>query len=387
MVGLNQTLLTKISVSQAVTYLERNGWERVKSKNKNLLTFSGPNDDRGNPLTIVFPTSDDVLDWIERLSGIVELLSVTTHRKPEDVVADMVAQDLDIFRVRVMQKKDSVPLNVASTIIEQLTELVSCAATVEAVPRPHFVKLSAIGITHAGYCRFGQTFSGSMGFTVESPVDVGQLTLPVLPLEKAIPFSRRVVERITRGLAQADLARAQQDPGPIIANYATGLNANMCDAIVEMVSVADAEGFEFRTSWASDLAPSDSVASVGAIKVSHSTVRYLSMAATALRPALRPELVRITGSITQLRLQESEDREVQKDPEDSHQDRVVTLSGYFAREDRIINIRVFLQADDYHLACDAHRDGQIVTVVGVMEKRGRFWVIMMPTRFEVHVDE
>jgi hypothetical protein len=55
----------------------------------------------------------------------------------------------------------------------------------------------------------------------------------------------------------------------------------------------------------------------------------------------------------------------------------------FEMDGRRQHARVQLGAEDYHRACDAHRDGQVVRVGGRLEREGQQWRLMSPHDFQI----
>ena len=70
-----------------------------------------------------------------------------------------------------------------------MTKILAAAAHGELHVGPYAQRLSSTATTYANECRFGHTFRGSFGFTVESPVGPNTLTVgeisPAPPLERA----------------------------------------------------------------------------------------------------------------------------------------------------------------------------------------------------------
>lgn len=50
---------------------------------------------------------------------------------------------------------------------------------------------------------------------------------------------------------------------------------------------------------------------------------------------------------------------------------------------RSISIRAALNADDYKLACDAHKDNRMLQITGIPEKLGKSWDLTSPKDFRV----
>jgi hypothetical protein len=126
--------------------------------------------------------------------------------------------------------------------------LVAYSAAAEVTPLPFFTKPSPRGVKHAYNCRFGHTFEGSFGFTIESPLaPVVQATL--LTEAAPPPFERRVVERVYGGLARVEQAVRDRSIEPLLKGYDVGLNANMCDALLNMRDHVPDLSVEYGVDW------------------------------------------------------------------------------------------------------------------------------------------
>ncbi len=99
--------------------------------------------------------------------------------------------------------------------------------------------------------------------------------------------------------------------------------------------------------------------------------------AKSLRKAKESQETDIIGSIIQLRADLDEDGE-----ETLFQGRKITIK-WDIGTGRSINIRAALSADDYKLACDAHKDNRRVQITGIPEKLGKSWDLTSPKHFRV----
>jgi hypothetical protein len=225
-------------------------------------------------------------------------------------------------------------------------------------------------LNYTGRCRFGHTFRGSFGFTIESPLNVatdddnpGHGDIP--------PFERRVIQRLASGLATAEEARAKEDPDIITAAYADGLNANMCEDIVALFNIAEERVITFEFAWSPQWEPPTKIPSRRLFKIDPEAVSVVTEAGNKLRLLERERTQTVSGFVTKLH---SENRQGStSQPKDG--DVVVR---WISLEYGRINVHVFLAARDYRLAVTAHRDGKFLSVTGSLEKVGRIWRLNGP---------
>ncbi len=180
-------------------------------------------------------------------------LSQLEDREPQKVAADIRWVGADVLQSRLpdhLVRDDAIHLDVAMGFIRHMRGLLAGAATTELKPERLFGRVAKEGQTYAARCRFGHTFRGSFGFTIESPV--GRNETPAFPgIDHAPPpFERRVVERLARGFSALELAASSEDPSLLADSYRTGFSANMCEDFVSMMEAtrAEAVAFSFRLS-------------------------------------------------------------------------------------------------------------------------------------------
>jgi hypothetical protein len=130
--------------------------------------------------------------------------------------------------------------------------------------------------------RFGHTFRGSFGFTIESPVSLNDEP-PVIGSVASPPFTCRVVERIARGLQAVDYASTSEDPSAISNHYSTGMSANMCESLVSLIHETGVASQEISIKFSTEWAPSEGLVSESRLPVMLQHVAVLKEAAIELR--------------------------------------------------------------------------------------------------------
>jgi hypothetical protein len=65
--------------------------------------------------------------------------------------------------------------------------------------------------------------------------------------------------------------------------------------------------------------------------------------------------------------------------EDGSGERGITL--LWEQDAPQMRVRVSLDAASYKVACDAHKEGRVVSEKGKLEKRGKFWTLISPHKF------
>jgi len=323
------------------------------------------------------------------LANAVNILSVVAREPPEMTTRRIRFHNRDVLSVRNIEtgEQGSIALKLASRQVSELKNLVAYSACSERDPRPHFDTLLRIGRKMVERYRFGHTFPGSFGFTIESP-PIGKPTVYALPssvpeqislipeeeLPRVPPFGRRVMERIVRGLKATQQATREGDVSVLVKSYPSGFNSRMCAAIVRMAR-DKALPIEYTVLWSPRVVPGDDVADPGPIRLSETSYLYLEEAEQLLRK-LEPRTVVVRGLVISLRSKD--------DPLEAGSARSVVIN-WINRErgERPVGIVVPLEREDYVKASEAHLNWQTVEVTGVAEKVGNVWRLLEPRDFRV----
>ena len=83
--------IDRVSVDQVRTYLSCHGWHLQPFPGPELLVFSGPTDDAGEPIIQVLPSSERLRDYRMRVEGLIGALSVIENRPAVDILTDILA--------------------------------------------------------------------------------------------------------------------------------------------------------------------------------------------------------------------------------------------------------------------------------------------------------
>ncbi|MCT1577047.1 hypothetical protein M3E13_04220 [Oceanobacillus kimchii] len=371
--------IRNIPPQNIVKYLKLQGWERnVKFPNEKLIVFDGPIDISGERIQAVIPSEQSFRDYFIRIKELILSLSEIEEREVDEVLSDILNPNVDRLKIRVLSdiaKSGSLPFSYAAKLVKGLRDFLVAAACVEENPQPFYRRATKVGMDYANDCRFGQTQFGSFIVTIESMVpSPTQLTLP---LDSEIPanehFNRRVVKRIQRGIGQLQSSLSAGDISPIVNEYKVGLNANMCEALLELKGENVGIDLEYSVDWSINLPKPNNIPNV--VKVTSEGFDYLESAAKYLRDEDESVEKEIVGNVTKLSFSDIDN------DENDYGDRVITIRT--DTPDKVINVIVPLNLNDYKLACDAHKDMKKVSVIGMLERVGNKWRLMSPDGFKV----
>ena len=404
--GQNPLGVESIPLDLLRRYLQASGWrlaQKLELSAESLASFSQPvaehflrtrkkspadadlyilDGDR-QAVEVLVPNSTKQVDFAARMSGVLTTLSYVEQRAPEVLLEEIRSVGFDLVRTKIPDEfvtNETISLAVAGRYVNDVRTLLATAATSEIKPSPFFSRIRRTAAEYAEQCRFGHTFRGSFGFTVESPVasndqptfSVVEATFP--PADGVPPFGRRVVQRLAYGLQTVDRALLRQDVSIIMNATDRGLNANTCEQLARLVEETCPSGLSFTFSLSPEWKPQIELARSMDFSVGPRHVEIMRAAAKELRdrPFSRPEQLR--GRVIQLSSQD--------DPTNLYalvSEREVVIK-WESEDLGEIDVRVTLSPLDYLQAVDAHRFGRPVIVGGTLERVGRSWVLREPDR-------
>lgn len=325
-------------------------------------------------IELVVPTARNTSEYELLVGRVVRALAAVEQRSEDDVVESIRQIGFDVVRSRIPDAyvvNDTIILERAESFIKGFRNVLAATASTELDPKPYYERTLKAGGHYANNCRFGHTFRGSFGFTVESPLSPhDQAAMP--GVEPQQPFERRVIERLAVGLKTLQEAVIADDIDPIVEGYKHGLSANMCDhlsALVETTSHAEMI-FDFSLSpeWKSSVVAVEQKK----IAIGPAHLEASKAAAKRLRKAPEPVDADVRGRVVSL--------SSVGDPsniQDRFGDREVALR-WASDAHGDITVRTSLGPKDYLRALDAHRNGRPIRLKGKLEHSGRKWELKDP---------
>jgi len=361
-------------------YLLLNGWQRLQNIKRGFDLYRLPADD-GQELELVVPHSLAEQDAIRWIRDALRSLSQLCDQDIASTAAMIRSVTVDIIRSRVPDSlvlNESIHLDVASEFIKNVKRLLSAAATTELAPAPFFGRVRKEAQLYAEGCRFGHTFRGSFGFTIESPIP--QNDSPTIEVVDQIPpFERRVIERIARGLKTLELAANEQDTEPAVKNYRNGFSANMFDELIDIAESIKGERLKFEFAFSPEWRVSSDITPKVRFELMPVHVEVAKYAAKTLRLREFDRKKTIIGRVIGLKSKDNPSELVE-----STGDREVTIL-WISSEFGEISVRVQLPPEEYLQAVEAHKVGRMIRISGSIERIGRSWLLLEPHDFSLEL--
>lgn len=359
-------------------YLKLKHW-LLEHSDENSLVYTGPVDDLNQSIRLILPTSIAFTDAPSMIFKAVNLLSAIERCSFDSMRQTIKNSSSDFLRPRILMplNNSNISLDVANTIIGNLHSLIYDAACLEEDFQPFFAKRRSIGKKYVDRCRFGQTFVGSYGLTIEMPI------APSSPENEAqTPFERRIMIRIARGLHAIRKASQEADVSVLTNTYKQGFNANSYETMQSLMDALQDCQIEFAFTWSPEYVVPTELTNISTIRLVPASVRpFLESAAKFLRSSSESQDTVVTGKIIQLKgNQEEPDEGEDIDSSNGHGTIVIKWEN---EKGKPCHIRATLSQEDYRLACDAHRDDLVISIKGKPEKLKKYLKLTSPTDFKV----
>lgn len=368
-----------ISADVLRRYLAMHGWTARSFTERKLVLFTLPAEAGDDEIEIVVPTAMDRERALPSIRAALETLSQIEERPLVDLAMDIRSIAFDIIRSRVPDeyvRQDTIELKLAAEFIESMRALLGSTATTELAPGKYFGRTRKEASDYASRCRFGHTFRGSFGFVVESPVGLNdEPTMAGVPQE--VPFARRVVQRLARGLDAVQRAAKQDDPSPITQEYQAGLSANMCDDLIDLVERTGLAKLRIGIDLSPEWQAPDGLQNQSEFSVE---IRHVDLLRAAARTLRADEVKRPAHVVGRIRTLETEGNPADLLQDNSDREIIVNWD---SQDHGLIRVRIYLAPEDYLSAVEAHKAGRFISVRGILEHRGRTWTLAAPMDFSV----
>ncbi len=341
-----------------------------------LFVFS---EDGADDVELIVPRERVGSDYDRRMVDAIRILSVVEDRDTMEVINDIRAVGYDVVRSRIPDTlvfDDTIHLEIAANYTFGIKSLLSSIATTQIDPQPYFLRVRKEAKEFADRCRFGHTFRGSFGFTIESPLAPNNE--PTLPeIGQVAPFERLVIERFARGMLNLCDAVRKDDPTTLVADAKLGFSANAYEQLANLLEDTSPGGMDFAFSFSPEWGAPPELSTATEFSIGQAHVEVSRTVAKMLRTEFVPRPEKVFGRVVRL--------ESDADPSDLLNptgEREIAIQ-WSSADLGDVQVRVRLVPKDYLLALDAHASGRPVSVSGTLEKRGRPWVLTSPADFDV----
>jgi hypothetical protein len=385
---IDQNLYSSIKPIILANFLTANEWKDIKRIKDEIIIFS-KNDNSEKMHFLWVPLKVDASDYSQMIFRVVQDLAEFENKTDIQVLDDLQTVAVgDIIRVNSFDPMDghdnSILLNKGIDILTRTKQMAQAAASsvinkspVHSKNPPQEVKQFVRNL------KMAQTERGSFIMKLISPIDVqGQVPGEFEDFSERLPFSRRAVYELINSLkilnetAKNVKKQGYFDFNAFLETVPKGVSANLCEALSPII-----DGNEIKTysEWPIDISVTWSY-----------LIRDRSLPAT-IDVSFDPELFPIIREVAQeLRA---------RNPE------IITLIGWVnilergsrtgpglirvigKIDDRIKQVRIKLESEEYNIAIDAHKNGFMVSVNGTLVTERNIYHLDNPKNFHIVADD
>ena len=376
---MTKTQLNTFSTLDLSNYLKSEGWACKGQYPEKAFVFSKENH------SVLVPVHKNFPDYYLRISQTVRDLSELENRESYKVIRDLQATGADLFRLKIDSpevEQGLITLDKGALLFDSAKTIIQSAARSADSPKTYYrSRPSQQADEYLKTVKLGQTEKGSYIVTVMLPVipDL-QKTLPTLENEIEVPYGRKVTLQLTNALNLLEQSIQSQIASPGIQSFLdaapSGVNANLCDALVAIGEAIPGASVDTQMTWARTRGKPTIKTTA---RFQDDDFSYLSSASRALREQAWGEEFILVGNITKLSSEQ---------PLDGGE---VILKATVSDKRRSVKLQ--LNPKQYQQAVQVHKDYSDVEVTGVVEQQGQSLVIeqvremvpLLETEIENHV--
>lgn len=391
--------LSEIKLESVTKYLNFKAWKHDNDfPNKKLLLYKKVHENEVFTLTI--PAKDTFSDYKRRLVNLIDSLSDIENIPKDKIIYDLQAindtilinerklaipkgaRDRLSFRIISEESKNgSLPLAYSESVISGIKKLILSAIYSEKNSPLPVVDTNFKNLYHElSQYKLAQTDVGSYIFNIDVSLEDSQFMQLGFDTDSddnyATTRSRKIIRRIQNGIS--DICNESLNATDLkelsLNGYKKGLNANMCDAILEFKKISPDVCIESSVQWSNDLPAPRNVKD----KVRISYNDFITFETLSKKYKER-ELKEITteGIIIEMYNSFSDGEiNISKRPR-----RYITIAAII--DNSLTKIKIHLDEKDYILACKAHSTHNTVVVTGQVEKKSTYLEINKYSNFSI----
>ncbi|OPY49354.1 MAG: hypothetical protein A4E49_03177 [Methanosaeta sp. PtaU1.Bin112] len=363
-------LLQLIKPRDLRAYLLDRGWTEVSSKRDYMLKYKSPKpiSSDGKYISLFVPKHENFVDYNETIDYALRVISAFETRTYENLL-NQILYFADCLKTRIIEaKRGMIPLDQGISLYKGMLELITYSACAEYEPHiKRFPRKLDRAINYAETSLMGQSEVGSYIANIYIPLERKK---SAFAWDTTSPFARKVVLRILRGLDDLYDSVKEDNSDPIIDNYRKGLNSNMCDALINIIEVGMGNNIIVSAVLEPAYPLPDNISTE--FILTPQSKNYLQDARSKLREDAPQEEERsFIGYVRLLTRPE----EVEKG--------TIILRTIDVERNKTINIKMDLNDFDYKLAVEAHTARRYVFVKGILERKGKWWILENPHKLGI----
>jgi hypothetical protein len=380
--GLPESLVASIDPHDARAYATASGWTRVPGVNGKLAVYSHAKSDLDQ---LLIPLDTALSDYSKLMAEVVLNLAEDEGRPATEVLNDLLLPPSDVLRFRLDEsaaQSGAIPLEQGLDLLQGARKALLAAACSVVQPQkfhPRLSRTEAEQLLQA--CRLGQTERGSFTAVIACPLDaVGPPMLqpkPMPPFEGQSdvpdPFARRTTNLLMESVARVvkEINGDRVEALLELQSTLPPLSANLCEALLMMQPRGDRSRLTISATWARTLPPPPDRFPPSVVHLRRNDFPIIERLAEALRPARESTTSYFVGLVDALFGTPDEANRVSGD-----------VQLLLLNQEGSQKARVNLNADDYHVAWEAHGVGGYVSLSGKLVRGERVHRIVDVSSFK-----
>lgn len=354
----------KISHVDVSKYLHDLGWVEIQTKRENVKIFQI---EQGNKFyQIDLPTSRELRDYKVAMYRAVEYIAQSVQKSVEQIILELLNPLSDILRLRIKEPD----VEVGSIFVEDAIRLYDNAkklvmATAMDIIRPQLIHVGRPDnqiVEFVNSCRFGQTEIGSYVVSLVCPIskinndEVEQLSLFSDEYECANSLTRNVVNKLISSIRIVKDSINQGTLESVIYNNAdssSSISVNFLDALRDINIFRENSVLDITAKYAPTIKTNK--LSDGFVSIDHDYYTPIDTLVRKIKNNQGSEKTYV-GRIKGL----------DAAPDPSVRDKGKVNFVFINEDQNKATASVVLSKEDYNAAIEAHRNGKVVKVVGVL---------------------
>jgi hypothetical protein len=355
---------------QVEAYLIDTGWQRDGEIGNRASIWHRPEENLKD-YEVILPGNQRAKDYLDRIADVMYVLAEFEKREASEIARASAGYFADHIRVRVIHQDvqdGTIPLHDGVLLNLRARDVIAAGTLSTIAKRKQFFGKRPPNVQEfLESLRLGQTEVGSYVVNIIAPVKMQPPELETIPTTS---LARLVTTNLTESLTALSVAIDKYivapDPTVFESAIASGVSANMCDALVGLSGESKTRGFEITiTPSAGDRLEIEPKTFL----FSSEKVQFISAASEYYKDDYILPDQTVVGFIKRL------------DRPKGEEIGTVTIQATLLGMEK--NVSVELQSDDYILAVSAHRANQIVTCRGDVHVKTRSATLLSQTGFGI----
>lgn len=351
-----------VHISNLKNYLKDRGWIEESYEREEVFKFKSPRPLYDSKyIDVLIPSQEDLIGNNRIVEIAIDTISAFEERNIEDVLSQVLNFG-DLLKIQIATPKTktgNIPIDDGITLYKSIYDLLIYSACAEISLQKSYLRKLKNAVNFIETCQIGQSQYGSFVANIHCLLNRPRYLNPESNVNTT-PLGRKTVLRILRGINNIKDSIQENTPEPIINNYNEGLNANMCDTLIDIIDIGYGSDIKISTSFEPVWEIPDSI--ITDLSITPYAKAYLVEASDNLRGENLEEKLELEGYVYQLTSRPN------------IEEKTIRLLAFDEKKE-VLPVIAKLDAESYNLAIRAHENADLIKITGILKKDGRRWII------------